>query len=171
MLGKVDGTEGVCARFFCGHAHALEVCAAGGKAPDSPGGIVYRAADALHAAAPLGNHVRASYFDETREQVDGPLKTLHYRKIALIYPDDAFGEAVLQGVETALKANGAAPVEMASYARQSNDSASAIAQVNAANPDAVVVVGPSNTVAPVLKSAHAKGWTPLFVTVFVRRNG
>jgi hypothetical protein len=44
--------------------------------------------------------VRASYFDETREQVDGPLKTLHYRKIALIYPDDAFGEAVLQGVET-----------------------------------------------------------------------
>jgi branched-chain amino acid transport system substrate-binding protein len=147
------------------------VCVAGGKAPDSPGGILYRGADALHAAAPLGNHVRASYFDETREQVDGPLKTLHYRKIALIYPDDAFGEAVLQGVETALKANGAAPVETASYARQSNDSASAIAQVNAANPDAVVVVGPSNTVAPVLKSAHAKGWTPLFVTVFVRRNG
>lgn len=51
--------------------------------------------------------MRASYFDETREQVDGLLKTLHYRKIGVIYPDDAFGEAVLQGVETALKANGA----------------------------------------------------------------
>jgi branched-chain amino acid transport system substrate-binding protein len=44
MLGKVDGTEGVCARFFCGHAHGREVCTAGGKAPDSPGGIVYRGA-------------------------------------------------------------------------------------------------------------------------------
>jgi branched-chain amino acid transport system substrate-binding protein len=29
----------------------------------------------------------------------------------------------------------------------------------------VVVVGPSNTVAPILKAAHAKGWKPLFVTV------
>ena len=44
MLGKVDGTEGVCARFFCGHAHGREVCTAGGKEPDSPGGIVYRGA-------------------------------------------------------------------------------------------------------------------------------
>jgi ABC-type branched-subunit amino acid transport system substrate-binding protein len=110
-------------------------------------------------------NVRASYFDETREQVDGLLKTLHYRKIAVIYPDDAFGEAVLQGVETALKANGVEAVETASYVRQTNDSASAIAKVRAANPDAVVVVGPSNTVAPILKSAHAKGWKPLFVTV------
>jgi branched-chain amino acid transport system substrate-binding protein len=83
----------------------------------------------------------------------------------VIYPHDAFGEAVLQGVETALKANGAAPVETASYVGQSNDSPSAIAKVNAANPDAVVVVGPSNTVAAILKSAHAKAWTPPFVTV------
>ena len=110
-------------------------------------------------------NVRASYFDETREQVDGLLKTLHYRKIGVIYPDDAFGEAVLQGVETALKANGAPPAETASYVRQSNDSAAAIAKVRAGNPDAVVVVGPSNTVAPILRAAHDKGWKPLFVTV------
>jgi branched-chain amino acid transport system substrate-binding protein len=63
-------------------------------------------------------NVRASYFDETREQVDGLLKTLQYRKIGVIYPDDAFGEAVLQGVETALKANGAQPAETASYVRR-----------------------------------------------------
>jgi branched-chain amino acid transport system substrate-binding protein len=37
--------------------------------------------------------------------------------------------------------------------------------VRAANPDAVVVVGPANTVAPILKQAHAKGWKPLFLTV------
>jgi branched-chain amino acid transport system substrate-binding protein len=63
--------------------------------------------------------VRASYFDETREQVDGLWKTLHYRKIAVIYPEDAFGGAVLEGVETALKTNGAEPVATASYVRQS----------------------------------------------------
>lgn len=60
-------------------------------------------------------------------------------------------------------------VASASYARQTNQSAEAVEKVKAGNPDAVVVVGPSNTVAPILKQAHAKGWKPLFVTVsFVR---
>jgi branched-chain amino acid transport system substrate-binding protein len=70
--------------------------------------------------------VRASYFHETREQVDGLWKTLHYRKIGVIYPEDALGGAVLEGVETALKANGAEPVATASYVRQSNATAAAI---------------------------------------------
>jgi hypothetical protein len=94
--------------------------------------------------------VRASYCDETREQVEGLLKTLHYRKIGVIYPDDAFGEAVLQGVETALKANGASGNGFVCSAVK-RDSASAIAKVRAANSDALVVVGPSNTVAPILR--------------------
>jgi branched-chain amino acid transport system substrate-binding protein len=36
-------------------------------------------------------NVRASYFDETREQVAGLWKTLGYKKIGVIYPEDAFG--------------------------------------------------------------------------------
>ena len=110
-------------------------------------------------------NVRASYYDETREQVDGLWKTLHYRKIGVIYPDDAFGSAVLDGVQAALKANGAEPVATASYVRQSNDTASAIDKVRNSHPDAVIVVGPSNTVVPMVKAAHANGWKPLFVTV------
>jgi len=110
-------------------------------------------------------NVRASYFDETREQVGGLWNTLHYRKIGVIYPDDAFGSAVLLGVEGALKANGAQPVATASYPRQTTQVDGAIDKVRSANPDAVVVVGPSNTVAPMLKEAHGKGWKPLFLTV------
>jgi len=110
-------------------------------------------------------NVRASYYDETREQVEGLWNGLHFRKIGVIYPDDAFGSAVLQGVQAALKTLGAEPVATASYVRQTNQSAEAIEKAKAANPDAVVVVGPSNTVAPILKQAHAKGWKPLFVTV------
>lgn len=110
-------------------------------------------------------NVRASYFDETREQVNGLWNTLHYRKIGVIYPEDAFGTAVLQGVEAALKANGGQAAATASYVRQTNQVGDAIAKVREANPDAVIVVGPSNTVAPILKQAHAGGWKPLFVTV------
>jgi len=110
-------------------------------------------------------NVRASYFDETREQIDGMWGALGYKKIGVIYPEDAFGAAVLDGVKEALKAHGAAPVATGSYQRQTAQVGGAIDTVKASNPDAVVVVGPSNTVAPILKLSHAKGWKPLFLTV------
>src|ERR1700676_542213 len=110
-------------------------------------------------------NVRASYFDETREQIDGLRKTLGYKKIGVIYPEDAFGSAVLEGVKAALTANGLEPVAVASYQGQTAEVGPAIDTVSAAQPDAVVVVGPSNTVAPILKQSHAKNWKPLFLTV------
>ena len=110
-------------------------------------------------------NVRASYYDETREQIEGAFDKLGYRKIGVIYPEDAFGAAVLAGVTEALKAKGAEPVKVASYERQTANVGGAIDAVRAANPEAVVVVGPPNTVAPILKQSHAKGWKPLFLTV------
>jgi ABC-type branched-subunit amino acid transport system substrate-binding protein len=110
-------------------------------------------------------NVRASYYDETREQIDGVWDKLGYRKVGVIYPEDAFGAAVLGGVTEALKARGAEPVKAASYERQTANVGGAIDTVRAASPQAVVVVGPPNTVAPILKQAHAKGWKPLFLTV------
>lgn len=110
-------------------------------------------------------NVRASYYDETREQMEGVWGILGFKKIAVIYPEDAFGTTVLGGVTEALKAKGAEPVKAASYERQTANVGGAIDTVRAANPDAVVVVGPPNTVAPILKQSHAKGWKPLFLTV------
>ena len=110
-------------------------------------------------------NVRASYYDETREQMDGVWDKLGHRQIGVIYPEDAFGSAVLGGVTEALKAHGAEPVKVASYERQTANVGGAIDTVRAASPQAVVVVGPPNTVAPILKQAHAKGWKPLFLTV------
>lgn len=110
-------------------------------------------------------NVRASYFDETREQIDGMWGTLGYKKIGVIYPEDAFGAAVLEGVKAALKTHGAEPIAAASYQRQTAQVGGAIDTVRGAKPDAVVLVGPANTVAPILKQSHAKGWKPLFLTV------
>ena len=36
-------------------------------------------------------NVRASYYDETSEQIDGLWNAMAYRKIGVIYPDDALG--------------------------------------------------------------------------------
>src|SRR5947208_14395405 len=97
--------------------------------------------------------------------MEGLWGTLGYKKIGVIYPEDPFGAAVLEGVKTALKGHGAEPAATASYPRQTSQVGGAIDTVKAANPEAVVVVGPANTVAPILKQAHAKGWKPLFLTV------
>jgi len=110
-------------------------------------------------------NVRAAYADETKEQIDGMWKTLGYKKIGVIYPDDAFGSAVLDGVKNALKQHQSQPVAAAFYPRQTADADAAIQSVRAAQPDAVVIVGPANTVAPIIKLAHSKGWSPLFLTV------
>jgi ABC-type branched-subunit amino acid transport system substrate-binding protein len=110
-------------------------------------------------------NVRASYAAETREQIEGLTGVLHYRKVGVIYPDDAFGAAVLDGVTKALDIKAARPVAVGSYPRQSTDTDRAIATVKAANPEAVVVVGPANTVGPIVQKAHAQGWKPLFLTV------
>ena len=110
-------------------------------------------------------NVRASYYDETREQMDGVWDKLGYHNVGVIYPEDAFGSAVLGGVTEALKARGAEPVKVASYERQTANVGGAIDTVRAAKPQAVVLVGPPNTVAPILKQSHAKGWKPLFLTV------
>ncbi len=110
-------------------------------------------------------NVRASYFDESRAQMDGLIGGLGYKKIGVIFPEDAFGAVVLEGVKTAMKARGAEPIAVASYQRQTAQVGGAIDTVKTANPDAVVVVGPANTVAPILKQSHAKGWKPLFLTV------
>jgi ABC-type branched-subunit amino acid transport system substrate-binding protein len=110
-------------------------------------------------------NVRASYYDETREQIEGVWDKLGYRKVGVIYPEDAFGTAVLGGVTEALKARGAQPVKVSSYERQTANVGGAIDTVRAASPQAVVIVGPPNTVAPILKQSHAKNWRPLFLTV------
>jgi branched-chain amino acid transport system substrate-binding protein len=110
-------------------------------------------------------NVRASYNDEAREQLDGVWNTLGYRKVGVIYPDDAFGLTVLESVKEGLKKHGGEPAAIASYERQTANVRGAIDTVRAVNPEAVVVVGPPNTVAPILKQAHAAGWKPLFLTV------
>ncbi len=109
-------------------------------------------------------NVRASYYDETREQVD-KLWELNIRKIGVIYQDDPFGKAVLEGVKLALQKHGAAPVALGTFTRNTLDIDAGIREVMAAHPQAVVVVGPYAPAAAIVKQAHATGWKPQFLTV------
>jgi len=117
-------------------------------------------------------NIRASYFDETREQVDGLWDQLGMRKIAVLYQDDPFGAAVLEGVKRALARHHSAPVALGKFERNTLAVEQGIKDVRAASPEAVVLVGPYAPVNAILKQAHAAGWHPRFLTVsFVGTEG
>jgi branched-chain amino acid transport system substrate-binding protein len=109
-------------------------------------------------------NVRASYFDETREQIDN-LLAIGMKRIGVIYPNDAFGAAVLDGVKTAMKRHGLAPAAIAMYPRNTAQVSAAMDAVHDAKPDAVVLVGPYEPVAEIARRAREEKWSPLFLTV------
>jgi ABC-type branched-subunit amino acid transport system substrate-binding protein len=109
-------------------------------------------------------NVRASYYDETREQVD-KLWDANVRKIGVLYQDDAFGKTVLDGVKLALQKHNSAPAGLGTFARNTLDVGEGVKSVMAARPQAVIVVGPYAPVAAIVKKAHSQGWRPQFLTV------
>jgi branched-chain amino acid transport system substrate-binding protein len=109
-------------------------------------------------------NVRASYYDETREQVD-KLWEVGVRKIGVIYQDDAFGKTVLDGVKLALQKHSSTPAALGAFERNSLAVDSGLDAVMAARPQAVIVVGPYAPMAAIVKKAHATGWHPQFLTV------
>ena len=109
-------------------------------------------------------NVRASYYDETKEQVD-KLWENGIHKIGVLYQDDAFGKAVLDGVKLALQKHNATPVGLGTFQRNATDVDTGLKEVMTAHPQAVVVVGPYSPVAAAVKKAHESVWRPQFLTV------
>jgi len=109
-------------------------------------------------------NVRASYYDETREQVD-KLWEQNIRKIGVIYQDDPFGKAVLEGVKLALQKHNATPAALGTFVRNTVDISAGLRDVMAAHPQAVVIAGPYAPAAAIVKLAHSTGWRPHFLTV------
>src|SRR6266702_3916404 len=74
-------------------------------------------------------HVRASYYDEARAQVDNLVNGLGMKKIAAFYQEDAFGLAVLEGVKVALKKYDMTPVALGTFPRNTLEIARGIEQI------------------------------------------
>lgn len=110
-------------------------------------------------------HVRASYYDEARAQIDILVGTLGMKRIAVFYQEDAFGVAVLEGVKIALKKYNLEPVALGTFPRNTMDVAKGMEQIKPADPEAVVMVGTYAPLAEFVKRARADKWTSQFLTV------
>jgi ABC-type branched-subunit amino acid transport system substrate-binding protein len=123
-------------------------------------------------AEPLRNPVvryilnyRASYYQEAEEFVKGMADVLGYKKIGVFYQDDAFGRVVLEGTRVALKKRGLEPAGLGTYTRNTTDIEKGLAEVMAAKPEAVVMVGTYAACAKFIIEGKKKGFKPVYMNV------
>ena len=109
-------------------------------------------------------HVRASYNDETALIVR-QLTNLGLKKIAVLYQNDAYGKAGLDGVNLALGAQNLKPVAQATVERNSVDVAASVTKLLAATPDAIVQISAYKSCAAFIRAARKAGYGGTFYNV------
>ncbi len=109
-------------------------------------------------------HVRASYYDETALIVK-QLTSLGLKKIAVFRQNDSYGQAGLDGVLRALKAQQLAPAAVGLVERNSVDVAAAVKAIVPAMPDAVVQISAYKSCAAFVREARKAGYGGTFYNV------
>lgn len=110
-------------------------------------------------------HVRASYNSEAEEAVDYFVDHLGLLRIAVLYQDDAFGAAVLQGVELAMKRRDLEISATASFTRGQLDVEGAVSSIRDSAAEAVIMVGTYDPLARFMRLSHDADYEPYFHTV------
>lgn len=106
--------------------------------------------------------VRASYADEAKKQIETLVEKLGKKKIAVIYQNDAFGAACLEGVVNAMKKYHMTPVAQVSLPHLTRD-VTAVEQIRSAAPDAVVLGATADALVEIVKYRTAQKWKTTFV--------
>ncbi len=107
-------------------------------------------------------NIRASYYEETAGIIDRFWNELGVRKIAVLYQNDAFGQAGLKGVELALQKYNAKPVALGTYERGSSNTVEALGTIRKASPEAIVMISTYGPSSNLIRSAKWSGFTPYF---------
>lgn len=116
-------------------------------------------------------NLRASYDDETEAMVAHLIGDLGIERIAVMYQDDSFGRAGLSGAQRALETRGMSPVAVGVYPRNTTAVKTALLDLRAGEPEAVILVGAYEPVAHLIAWARQVGFDPVFITIsFVGSN-
>jgi ABC-type branched-subunit amino acid transport system substrate-binding protein len=110
-------------------------------------------------------NIRSSYFDEAETQVQYLTDKRGIKKIGVFLQNDAYGLAVKGGIVKALKKRNLDLVGEATYERNTEEVAAAVAALKKAGPDAVSMVGTYRAMAAFIKKAKAEGFNPVFLNV------
>jgi len=109
-------------------------------------------------------HFRASYAEEAQRIVDH-LVNDGFVRIAVAYQNDAYGKDVLSSTVKALQQHGMKPITTAALPRNSVDTSEAANTIAEANPDALVVISLSKTMASLVQDLSARRSSPQLMTI------
>jgi len=117
-------------------------------------------------------NLRASYNQETEEMVARLTEDLGIDRIAVLYQDDSFGLAGLNGATRALERREMEPVSVGYYPRNTLAVKAALLKLHDAEPQAVIMVGAYQPVATFISWARRIGMEDtVFITIsFVGSN-
>lgn len=120
---------------------------------------------------PLAVNIRASYFQETEMMVDRLVKDRGASKIAILYQDDAFGQAGLAGTRRAIGKRGMSLVAEAAFERNTVAVKTALLEIRKTAPQAVIMIGPYKPCAEFIKVSRSINFDPVFINIsFVGSN-
>lgn len=109
-------------------------------------------------------HVRASYYDETEAIVEQVVST-GGKNIAVFYQDDAYGQAGLKGVEIAMTKRNMKISALGTVERNTIKVENAVKTINAAKPDAVVMISAYTSCAEFIRQMKKAGSGATFYNV------
>lgn len=101
-------------------------------------------------------HLRAGYADEAEHMVQ-QATTLGMKRIAVMYQDDGFGKAGLDGVEAALGRRGLKLSAAAGYERNTDKVDDAVAKIKASDAQAVIMISINKPTAAFIRKYRESG--------------
>lgn len=107
--------------------------------------------------------LRGGTYQEGEEIVNFLITHMKIKKIALFYQDDAFGNEGRNGTIKALHKFGLVPVAQAPYKRNSPDFSKAFADIQLANPEAVILWSVTEAGTEFIKMANKAGLKAIIV--------
>ncbi len=114
---------------------------------------------------PLVMNIRASYFQETEAMVEHLTRDLGASRIAIMYQDDAFGQAGLAGVKKALDKRQMQLAGEGTFERNTVAVKAALLAVRKVEPQAVIMISPYKPAAEFIKLAKQIKFDPTFVNI------
>jgi branched-chain amino acid transport system substrate-binding protein len=114
---------------------------------------------------PLVMNIRASYFQETEAMVEHLTKDLGVSKIAIMYQDDAFGQAGLAGVKKALEKRQMQLAGEGTFERNTVAVKTALLAIKKVEPQAVIMISPYKPAAEFIKLARQIKLNVTFVNI------
>lgn len=114
---------------------------------------------------PLVMNIRASYFQETEAMVEHLTKDIGASKIAIMYQDDAFGQAGLAGVRKALEKRQMQLAGEGTFERNTVAVKAALLAIKKAEPQAVIMISPYKPAAEFIKLAKQIKLDVTFVNI------